>query len=307
MFCISSRQEELNCESIVTLENHLGDAESRRVTGKQSVTYIEGVGQARRAEKESCNMGTDGDNDRNLVFEHELAPGQDDDDGQAISGMEAIENKLHRERGQPDDLNGDDQEIDRHDDDMKRDKAKARHAESGAQQRKGLLSLAKQEPGSAVVNARGKVVDGLKWQNGQLVDRSWTEHPAFRESVRRQNVFQRAEDQFQGRRGPSFNEAGYAPPDPQAPDYREVKAVGGVATTSIKRRLSKPELEKRGRLLKLATGIRDAVTRGERAAAGAMLREAKALLGHGHFLQWVEQETGLEPRSVQRYIEAAGL
>jgi hypothetical protein len=124
--------------------------------------------------------------------------------------------------------------------------------------------------------------------------------------VRRQNAFQQAENKFHARRGPAFNEAGYAPPDPQAPDYRAVKAVGGVATTSIKRRLSKTELEKRGRLLKLTTGIKAAVARGDRAAAGAMLREAKALLGHGQFLEWVERETGLDPRSAQRYMEAAG-
>jgi hypothetical protein len=245
-------------------------------------------------------MDKNGDDDRNLVFEHELAPGQDDE-GRWISGIEAVENKFHREGGQPDELNGDD----RHDDEMKRDKAKARHAESGAQERKALLSSAKQEPGSAVVNARGKVVDGLKWRNGKLVDRAWTEHPAFRESVRRQNAFQRAEEQFHVRQGHSFNEAGYAPPDPQSPDYRDVKAVGGVATTSIKRRLSKAELEKRGRLLKLATGIKDAVIRDDRAAAGAMLRDAKAVLGHGPFLEWVRRETGLEPRSAQRYMEAA--
>ena len=181
-------------------------------------------------------MGKNGDDDRNLVFENELAPGQGDEE-RSIPGIEAIENKFHREGGQPDDLNGDDQEIDRHDDDIKRDEAKARHAESGAQERKALLSLAKQEPGSAVVNATRKVVDGLKWQNGQLVDRPWTEHSAFRESVRRQNAFQRAEDQFHARPGHSFNEAGYAPPDPQAPDYREVKAVGGVTTTSQPARL----------------------------------------------------------------------
>jgi hypothetical protein len=250
-------------------------------------------------------MGKNGDSDDNLVFEHELAPGQDDE-GRSISGSEAIENKFHRESGQPDDFNGADQEIDRHDDDMKRDKAKARHAESGAHERKALLSLAKQEPGSAIVNARGKVVDGLNWQNRQLVDRPWTEHPAFRESVRRQNAFQRAEDQFQVPQGHSFNKAGYAPPDPKGPDYREVKAVGGVTTTSIKRRLSKAELEKRGKLLMLATGIKDAVRRGDRAAAGAMLRGAKALLGHGPFLDWVRRETGLDQRSAQRYMEATG-
>jgi hypothetical protein len=249
-------------------------------------------------------MDKNGDDDRNLVFEHELASGQDDD-GESISGIEAIENKFHREDGQPD-LDGDDQQIGRHDDDIKRDTAKARHAESGAQERKALLSLAKQEPGSAVVNARGKVVDGLKWQKGQLVDRPWTEHPAFRESVRRQKAFQRAEDQFHARQGQSFNEAGYAPPNPEAPDYREVKAVETVATTSIKRHLSKAELEKRRKLLKLATGIKGAIMRGDQATAGAMLHEAKALLGHGHFLDWVQQETGLEPRSAQRYIEMAG-
>jgi hypothetical protein len=290
MIFISSPQEELNCESIVALENQVGDGE--------------GVGHARR-ERKSCNMGTYGDDDRILVFEHELAPGQEND-GQSISGMEVAENGFHREGGQPDDVGADAREIDRTDDEIKRDKAKVRHAESGAQERKALLSLANQEPGSAVVNATAKVVKGLKWRNGQLVDRPWTEHPAFRESARRQNAFQRAEDRFHAHQGHSFKEAGYAPPDAEAPDYREVKAVGGVATTSIKRRLSKADLEKRGRLLKLATGIKAAVTRNDRAAAGALLRDAKALVGHGHFLDWVKRETGLELRSAQRYIDAAG-
>jgi hypothetical protein len=245
------------------------------------------------------------DDDRNLVLEHELAESQDDD-GQSISGLEAVENRLHREGGQPDNCDGGGQDINRNDDDVKRDAAKARHAETGAQERKFILGSAQQEAGSAVVNAKGKVIEGLKWHEGRLVERRWTEHPAFQESVRRQNVFQRAEDQFHGHQAHSFNEAGYAPPDPQAPNYREVKAMGGVATTSIKRRLSKTELEKRAKLLKLATGIKDALKRGDRAAAGAMLRDAKALLGHGQFLDWVQRQTGLEPRSAQRYIDSAG-
>jgi hypothetical protein len=37
-----------------------------------------------------------------------------------------------------------------------------------------------------------------------------------------------------------------------------------------------------------------------------MLREAKAILGHGKFLEWIERETGLDPRPAQRYMEAAG-
>jgi hypothetical protein len=250
-------------------------------------------------------MGTNNNDDRNLVFEHELAPSQDDD-GRSISGLEAIENRLYREGGEPDGRSSYHQEIYRNDDDVKRDAAKARHAETGAQERKFLLGQAQQEAGSAVVNGKGKVVEGLKWYRGRLVERGWTEHPEFQESVRRQNAFQRAEDQFYGHRAHSFDEAEYAPPDPQAPDYREVKAVGGVTTTSIKRRLFKPELEKKAKLLKLATGIKDAVKRGDRAAAGAILRDVKALLGHGQFLDWVRRETGLEPRSAQRYIDAAG-
>jgi hypothetical protein len=201
-------------------------------------------------ESETYGMGTYSDDDRNLVFDHELTPGQDDD-GRSISGMEVVENKFHREGGPPDGLDDDGQEVDQND--LKRKEAKARHAERGAQERKHLLGLAKQEPGSAVVNGRGTIVEGLKWKNGQLVDRPWTEHRAFQESVRRQNAFQRAENQFHGGRGLSFKEAGYVPPDPNAPDYQPVKAVSGVATTSIKRRLSKVELQKRGKLSKLAT------------------------------------------------------
>ena len=128
---------------------------SPRRIAENSGTYIDVCVTRGEQERKSCSMGTNGDRDRNLVFEHELDPGQDDD-SRPISGMEAIENRIHREGGQSDDLNGGDQEIGRHDDDIKRDEAKARHAERGAQERKPLLSLAQQVPGSAVVDARGK-------------------------------------------------------------------------------------------------------------------------------------------------------
>jgi hypothetical protein len=236
----------------------------------------------------------------NLLFESDLPQGHDDDG--SISGMEIAENRMHREAGdcRPGAYDDDEDE----DSLTARDKAKARHAENGAQERKLLLGLARQEPGSAQVR-RGKSVEGLKWEHGHLRDRPWTEHPTFRESVRRQNAFQRAEDQFHAPRARSFDDAGYAPPDATDPDYRQVKTVERVAATSKRRRLSKAEMAVKGTLLKLTTGIRAATERGERAKAGAMLNEAKGILGHGQFLDWLEREIGLSARTAQRYQEAA--
>lgn len=102
-------------------------------------------------------IGISDDDDRNLMFEHELTPTQDDE-SEPTSGTVRIENKFCREGGQPDDLPADHQDIEWHDDDLQRDKEKVRHAECGAQERKFLFSFAKWEPGSAAVN--GKVVDG---------------------------------------------------------------------------------------------------------------------------------------------------
>jgi hypothetical protein len=235
--------------------------------------------------------------DRNLAFDHNLHRGNDDD-GQGISGLEVAENRAHNDGR----IFSDEDDAEQDEQSAKLDAAKARHAERGAQERKLLISLSTQERGSAIVDAKGTVMQGVKWQSGQLVDRPWTEHATFRESVRYQNACQAAEDRLHAATG--AEPAGYEPPAPGEPTYQAVKAVTAVASTSKRCRLSKAEIELRARLLKLSTGIRAAVAREDQAAAGAMLREAKALLEHGQFEAWVERESGLPERTARRYMEA---
>jgi hypothetical protein len=238
------------------------------------------------------------EDDRRIVTEASLHRGRDDD-GQGISGLEVAENRAHRdgtifddgEEGPPEEQNA------------KLDAAKARHAERGAQERKLLLGLATQEPGSAIVDAKGTVLQGAKWDQGQLVDRAWSEHPAVKESIRRQNSFQAAEDRLHAATGASFDQVGYEPPAPGEPAFQAVKAVTAVAATSRRRHLSKADLELKARLLKLSTGIRAAAEREDRATAGAMLNQAKALLEHGQFVAWTERECGLSKKTAERYME----
>jgi Protein of unknown function (DUF3102) len=236
------------------------------------------------------------DVDRNLIFERNLHRSRDDD-GQSVSGLEAAENRAHR-----DGVIFDDGDAEQDGQSAKLDAAKARHAERGAQERKLLLGLATQEPGSAIVDAQGTVMQGVKWQSGQVVDRPWSEHPAVKHSIRRQNAFQAAEDRLLAATGASFEQVGYEPPAPGEPAFQAVKAVTTVAATSKRRHLSKADVELKSKLLKLSTGIRDAAAREDRAAAGALLREAKALLEHGEFVAWVERESGLSKSTVERYM-----
>jgi Protein of unknown function (DUF3102) len=236
--------------------------------------------------------------DRNLAFERNLHRGRDDD-GQGISGLEVAENRAHRD-GRIFDVEDD---AEQNEQSAKLAAAKARHAERGAQERKLMLGLATQEPGSAIVDAKGTVMQGVKWQNGQVVDRPWSEHPAVKESIRRQNAFQAAEDRLLAATGASFEQVGYDAPASSEPAFQAVKAVTAVATTSRRRHLSKTDIELKSKLLKLSTGIRAAVEREDRAAAGAMLREAKALLEHGQFVAWLERECGLPERTARRYME----
>jgi hypothetical protein len=239
---------------------------------------------------------SDNDIDRNLAFDSNLQAGRDDDG--RISGLEAAENRAHRDGRIHDD---DDAEQD--ESNAKLDAAKARHAERGAQERKLLLGLAKQEPGSAIVDAKGTVMPGVKWQNGQVVDRPWSEHPAVKESIRRQNAYVAAEDRLHAAIGASFQERGYGAPASSEPKFQAIKAVTTVAATSMRRRhLSKADLELKSKLLKLSTGIKAAAEREDRAAAGGLLHQAKALLEHGQFESWVERESGLSKSTAERYM-----
>jgi hypothetical protein len=245
--------------------------------------------------------------DRNLVLENELTVNHDD--GGTTLGLEIAEIRLfHRDGTICDNCPevSDEEEVESEGGNAALLAAKARHAERGAAERRFLIGMSTQEPGSAIVSRRGKTVQGLEWRNGELVDRPWSEHPAFQESVRRQNAFQKAEEAFHAHQvGVGFDKAGYDPPAPDAPGFLAVTPVTSVAATSKRRHLSKADLEAKRKLLVLATSIRVAVERDDRAAAGAKLCEAKALLGHGPFVAWIEAETGLSVRSAQRFMEAA--
>jgi hypothetical protein len=96
----------------------------------------------------------------------------------------------------------------------------------------------------------------------------------------------------------------FVPPEAGAP-YATPKPATGVTVVSKKRRVLKADRPIRQRLLQLRGAIRDAVARKDRAGAGASLREAKDLLGHGPFIDWVEREIGISVRSAQRYMEVA--
>jgi hypothetical protein len=96
----------------------------------------------------------------------------------------------------------------------------------------------------------------------------------------------------------------FVPPKAGAP-YATPRPATEVTVVSKKRRVSKADRPIRRRLLQLRGAIRDAVARKDKAGAGTLLREAKDLLGHGPFIDWVEREIGVSVRSAQRYLEAA--
>jgi hypothetical protein len=96
----------------------------------------------------------------------------------------------------------------------------------------------------------------------------------------------------------------FVPPEAGAP-YATPKPATGVTVVSKKRRVLKADRPIRQRLLQLRGAIRDAVARKDRAGAGTLLREAKDLLGHGPFIDWVEREIGISVRSAQRHMEVA--
>ena len=96
----------------------------------------------------------------------------------------------------------------------------------------------------------------------------------------------------------------YVPPEAGAP-YATPRPATEVTVVSKKGRVSKADRPIRRRLLQLRGAIRDALARKDRAGAGTSLREAKDLLGHGPFIDWVEREIGISVRSAQRYMEVA--
>jgi hypothetical protein len=155
---------------------------------------------------------------------------------------------------------------------------------------------------------KGKFDDRMTWRNGHLVEKSWIENAAFAESARQQRAFIDAENRMRAfKAGPdSFEEAGYLAPEKGTPDFATPTPATGFATPSIKRRVKKAALPKARTLLTIATAIRDAIAKGDKAGAGKLLIEAKeATLDHGEFTQWAERETGLTSRTCRSYMAMA--
>jgi hypothetical protein len=98
----------------------------------------------------------------------------------------------------------------------------------------------------------------------------------------------------------------YLAPEKDAPDFAAPKAATGFEVATIKRRIARSELPKRRTLLEIATAIRIAIAKGDKAGAGKLLIEAKErTLDHGEFTQWAERETDLTSRTCRNYMAMA--
>jgi hypothetical protein len=98
----------------------------------------------------------------------------------------------------------------------------------------------------------------------------------------------------------------YSAPEKGTPDFAAPKAATRFEVAKIGRRIARSELPKRRTLLEIATVIRVAIAKGDKAAAGKLLIEAKeGTLDHGEFTQWAEHETGLTSRTCRNYMTMA--
>jgi hypothetical protein len=94
---------------------------------------------------------------------------------------------------------------------------------------------------------------------------------------------------------------------PEGPSYETPQASTGFAVASKgRRRIAKAELPQRRTLLVIGNAIRAAIAKGDKTEAGRLLLEAKAILGYGGFLPWVEREAfGVTSRTLQNWMAAA--
>jgi hypothetical protein len=98
----------------------------------------------------------------------------------------------------------------------------------------------------------------------------------------------------------------YSAPEKGTPDFAAPKAATGFEVATIGRRIARSELPKRRTLLEVATVIRAAIAKGDKAGAGKLLIEAKeGTLDHGEFTKWAERETGLTSRTCRNYMAMA--
>jgi hypothetical protein len=94
-------------------------------------------------------------------------------------------------------------------------------------------------------------------------------------------------------------------PEPDAPDFATPKATAAAQVVVVKRRVPKSDLPKRRTLLELAVAIRDAKDRKDQMEAGRLLNEAKALVDHGAWSEWLDQ-IGLSDRTARHWMSQNG-
>jgi hypothetical protein len=103
-------------------------------------------------------------------------------------------------------------------------------------------------------------------------------------------------------------------PDPDGPDYLQVRPVSGgfaVSTTGshVPKEISRESRDaavaklKEQRLVVLASEIRQAIERKQKLQAGTGLAKARKLLEHGSLISWIEDEIGISARTAQRYLQ----
>jgi hypothetical protein len=94
-------------------------------------------------------------------------------------------------------------------------------------------------------------------------------------------------------------------PEQDAPDFATPKAAVAAQVVMVRRRVSKADLPRKRTLLDLAAAIRDAKDRKDQIEAGRLLNEAKPLVGHGGWSEWLEQ-IGLSDRTARHWMTQNG-
>jgi hypothetical protein len=153
------------------------------------------------------------------------------------------------------------------------------------------------------------------------------DHPIRQEDARRRRVHHKADQMLKTNlrslldvdenRTPSEDDiadykfATTAPDADQRPSFLAAQAKSGFEVESINsKRESDVSIDERQaaiakiKIAKLAGEIRDCLDGGDTVRAGAHLVHAKHLIGHGAWLQWLQQ-LGVTPRQAQRLIALA--
>jgi hypothetical protein len=136
---------------------------------------------------------------------------------------------------------------------------------------------------------------------------SWAADEARKVSMAQQNKFIKATATLMRTSAGSGGDEGRHFVKPDGAAYETPKpATGFTVAAKGRRRIAKAELPQRRTLMVISNAIRAAIEKDDKADAGRLLLEAKALIGHGDYLNWIERQNfGIAPRTAQRLAETA--